>query len=256
MPPPPSGSTAVTAVASATGDRPLTARSIVLSTLLGYEPPELPVRTLVRVGDLFGVAESTVRVALVRMVADGDVTADAGVYRLSGRLLDRHRRRGEIHSPPVRNARGAWRMAVVTAAARPLTARVTLRRAMDSARMAELREGVWLRPANLVDALPETVRAQCTVFTTRPEDPAALADRLWDLHTWAARGVRLLAALDGPLDLRGEFLLSTRIVRHLQTDPVLPLELLPALWPGAALRDRYAEFEADFAARLRSFGDA
>lgn len=254
--PPPSGSPAVTAVDSAVGDRPLTARSIVLSTLLGYQPPELPVRTLVRVGDLFGIAESTVRVALVRMVADGDVTADAGVYRLTGRLLDRHSHRGEIHSPPVRHARGAWRMAVVTAAARPLTARVTLRRAMDSARMAELREGVWLRPANLTGGLPDTVRTQCTVFTTRPEDPAALAARLWDLDAWAGQAATLLAALDGPLDLRGEFLLSTRTIRHLQTDPVLPLDLLPAHWPGAALRHRYAEFEADFAARLRSFGDA
>ncbi|MDQ3757078.1 MAG: PaaX domain-containing protein, C- domain protein, partial [Actinomycetota bacterium] len=45
-------------------DRPLTARSVLLSTLLGAHPPELPVQVLVRSGELFGMAEGTVRVAL------------------------------------------------------------------------------------------------------------------------------------------------------------------------------------------------
>lgn len=250
-----SGSIMAAAVDAPVADRPLTARSIVLSTLLGYHPPELPVRTLVRVGGLFGIAESTVRVALVRMAEGGDVTTDAGVYRLTGRLLERQRRQAEDCSPRVRNARGAWRMAVVTAPSRPLTERIALRRAMHSCRMAELREGVWLRPANLVGAPPAAVTAQCTVFATRPEDPAALTTQLWDIGSWASEAVALLVALDGSLDLREEFLLSTRVIRHLQADPVLPAELLPADWPGPELRRRYADFETDFAARLRSFGD-
>src|ERR1700684_4533089 len=80
--------------------RPLTARSVVLSTLLGYHPPALPVRALVRVGGLFGMAEQTIRVALTRMVATGDVTADEGVYQLNGPLVQRQAQQGEGWAPP------------------------------------------------------------------------------------------------------------------------------------------------------------
>ena len=37
--------------------------------------------------------------------------------------------------------------------------------------------------------------------------------------------------------------------RHLLTDPVLPDELLPKGWPGAALRDAYEVFAAELVAR-------
>ena len=43
--------------------KPMTARSVVASTLLGIEPPRLPARILVRSGELFGIAEGTTRVA-------------------------------------------------------------------------------------------------------------------------------------------------------------------------------------------------
>ncbi len=39
------------------------------------------------------------------------------------------------------------------------------------------------------------------------------------------------------------------MVRHLLTDPVLPDELMPDGWPGAALRESYAEFAAELVAR-------
>src|SRR6201997_5367854 len=87
---------------------PLTARSVALSTLLGYHPPALPISALVKVGELFGIADRATRVALTRkvgvrfglaarsprvsmsrMLRDADVTVDKGVYLLSERLLRR-----------------------------------------------------------------------------------------------------------------------------------------------------------------------
>ena len=53
---------------------PLTARSVALSTLLGYHPPVLPISALVKVGELFGITDRATRVALTRMVKDGEVT--------------------------------------------------------------------------------------------------------------------------------------------------------------------------------------
>jgi phenylacetic acid degradation operon negative regulatory protein len=39
------------------------------------------------------------------------------------------------------------------------------------------------------------------------------------------------------------------MVRHLLTDPVLPVELLPDDWPGDALRKAYTIFAAELVAR-------
>ncbi len=129
--------------------RPLTTRSIVLSTLLGHHPAELPARALVRAGQVFGTAEGTVRVALTRMVAAGDLQQRDGTYRLSPRLLARQARQDDSHAPRLRPWAGDWEIALVTGERRPATERAALRQAMATLRLAELREGSWLRPANL-----------------------------------------------------------------------------------------------------------
>lgn len=239
-------------------ERPLTARSVLLSTLLGARPPELPVRVLVRSGELFGIAEGTVRVALSRMLAAGEVEqADDGRYRLAGRLLERQARQDESRRPVVRRWRGAWVTAVVTAEGRTASGRVALRAAMHDLRMGELREGVWLRPDNLRLARPDD--SQCTWLSSRPEgDPAALADRLWNLDAWSARAEELRDRMhrirfDRPDALAPGFVLSAAVLRHFQADPLLPEELLPAAWPGAALRQDYDAFEAAFLTAWRSF---
>ncbi|GAA0451000.1 PaaX family transcriptional regulator C-terminal domain-containing protein [Streptomyces stramineus] len=226
--------------------RPLTARSIVLSTLLGHHPPALPARALVRVGELFGTAEGTVRTALTRMVAAGDLRQDDGEYRLTERLLARQARQDDSLAPRTRPWDGGWEIAVVTTDRRPAPDRAALRQAMAALRLAELREGCWLRPANLVRERPAVVADQCTVFTGAPEgDPARLTAGLWDLEGWAARARALEAALR-PGGLAERFTVSAAVLRHLLADPVLPAALLPRDWPGERLRDRYAAFDRDF----------
>ena len=162
--------------------RPLTARSVVLSTLLGVHPPRLAARHLVRVGDLFGIAEGTIRVALSRMVTSGDLVQTDGRYALTDRLLERQARQDESRRPRTRPWDGAWEIAVITAERRPAADRAALRQAMSALRLAELREGTWLRPANLDRPRPGTVVRQCTFLEGRPEqDPAALARGYDDL---------------------------------------------------------------------------
>jgi phenylacetic acid degradation operon negative regulatory protein len=234
--------------------QPLTARSVVLSTLLGYHPPELPVSTLVRVGTLFDVAERTTRVALSRMLADGDVTAHDGVYRLSDRLQQRQRRQDDSAEPRVGPWDGAWTIAVVTSGARSQAERNTLRQAMAARRLAELREGVWVRPDNLDESPEGVVVEQCTVFRATYADPGELVERLWDLGSWASTAHELLADLASPVDLRTGFVLVADVVHHLHADPTLPPELLPDDWPGDELRERYRAYRTDFARRLRAEG--
>ncbi|MFF2921304.1 PaaX family transcriptional regulator C-terminal domain-containing protein [Streptomyces celluloflavus] len=239
--------------------RPLTARSIVLSTLLGHHPPRLPARALVRVGELFGIAEGTVRVALSRMVAAGDLLQRDGSYGLTARLLARQTRQDASRSPRTRpwgGGRGEeWEIAVVaTAERRPAAERTALRQAMADLRLAELREGSWLRPANLDRPRPAVATEQCTWFTGTPDDdPAALVRRLWDLDGWAERARALLTALDRAGTPADRFTVAAAVLRHLLADPLLPGGLLPPDWPGDALRLRYAAFETELRELLRQF---
>lgn len=224
--------------------KPLTARSAVLSALLGSHPPTLAARHLVRIGELFGIAEGTVRVALSRMVAAGDLTQDNGRYALAERLLERQARQDESRSPHTRRWDGTWEIAIVTAERRAPADRAALRHTMNALRLAELREGTWLRPANLLRAWPEIVTAQCTLIEGRPhDDPTAL---LWDLEGWAAHARLLMTRLQAAGELAEGFLVSAAVLRHLLADPLLPPALLPAGWPGDELRARYEEFDAGY----------
>ena len=235
-------------MANGLGLRPLTARSVVLSTLLGLHPPRLGARGFVRVGELFGIAEGTIRVALSRMVASGDLVQTGGVYELSERLRLRQARQDEGRSPRTRPWDGTWEIAVITAERRPAAERAALRQAMSELRLAELREGTWLRPANLTrDSRPPIVERQCTYLSGRPEgDPAALAATLWDLDAWASTAHDLRALLGKAGTLAERFTVSAAVRRHLLRDPLLPVPLLPDAWPGPDLREHYERYEAGF----------
>ncbi len=246
----------------------MTARSVVLSVLLGTDPPRLPVQLLVRTTELFGIAEGTTRTALSRLAAAGEVVADDGSYAIAAdHLLARQARQTASRAARTRAWRGGrWRQAVVVAdGRRPAAERAALRAALAGARLAELREGVWLRPDNL-DVDPYIGDAGTTALrwsTTVPDgDAAALAAELWDLDGWSTRARdlrRRMAALVEPLEagdrapLADGFVLSADVLRHLQADPLLPPALLPDDWPGAALRSEYDRYDRAYRAVLRAW---
>jgi phenylacetic acid degradation operon negative regulatory protein len=247
--------------------KPLTARSVLASVLLGTEPPRLPTRALVRTGELFGIAEGTVRVALSRMAGAGEVAPDADGYRLAGRLLDRQARQTVSRLAATEAWDGAWELAVVRSAApRAAIARATLRRALGDLRLGELREGAWLRPANLPrDRSPEAravAAEQCLWVDRARAVPAPEPAELWDLALWADEAGTLRADLAALLPdltagdvgaLREGFVTSAAVLRLLQRDPLLPVELEPDAWPGDALRRDYDRYDAAYRALLRSW---
>lgn len=224
--------------------RPLSARSVVLSLLLGAHPPELAVRDLVLVAHEFGIAEATLRVALTRMVAAGDLERTGATYRLSARMLDRQHRQDQALEPAARDWDGTWETVVVTSAGRSAADRAELRATLTGLRLAELREGVWLRPANLDRPLPSWPRDLISVLRSTPDgDPAGLAGRLWDLPAWNAYGGALLAAVTGAAEPAARLAVAAAVVRHLRTDPALPDGLLPRDWVAPALREAYAAYQ-------------
>ncbi|MET8826916.1 PaaX family transcriptional regulator C-terminal domain-containing protein [Streptomyces sp. NPDC004610] len=226
--------------------RPLSARSVVLSLLLGVHPPELPVRDLVSAVSPFGVGGSTLRAALSRMVAAGDLRRAGTVYGLSDRLLERQRRQDDAVEPRTRAWDGDWEMAVITATGRGPAERADLRARLIALRLAELREGVWLRPANLLRPLPADLAAVAQHYTARPEQPVSdLVVSLWPLDDWAGTARSLLAHVARAGRPSDRFTAFAAVVRHLLADPVLPADLLPADWPGPALRAAYGAYRRE-----------
>jgi phenylacetic acid degradation operon negative regulatory protein len=227
----------------------MTARSVVLSVLLGAHPAWATAAELIRLTSDFGIKESTLRVALTRMVSAGDLVRSADGYRLSDRLLARQRRQDEAISPRVRPWRGCWTTVIVTSVGTDARSRASLRITMQDKRFGELREGVWLRPDNLDLTLDSEVQARVRILKARDDAPAELAEQLWDLHGWTRTGHRLLDKMAAASDIPGRFMVAAATVRHLLTDPVLPTELLPADWPGPRLRTAYNDFAAELMRR-------
>jgi phenylacetic acid degradation operon negative regulatory protein len=207
------------------------------------------------------------------MVAAGELsTAGDGRYELIGHLRTRQARQDQSRAG-LTNADwdGSWEMAAVTAESRSPSERNELRLAMGRLRLAELREGLWLRPANLpADRLADdrsAIEQWVTNFTGAPDQPKLIASRLWDLDQWSKHAHELLNDVTtGATELRRAatsddtdgglghwFTINAAVLRHLQADPLLPSELLPRNWPGQRLRDRYERFDTLFVQRWRSW---
>ncbi|HTQ17319.1 PaaX family transcriptional regulator C-terminal domain-containing protein, partial [Mycobacterium sp.] len=81
---------------------------------------------------------------------------------------------------------------------------------------------------------------------------------LFSLDDWAEDASELIEAMDVELvalqdkrdhsaeRLAHEFAVSVVVVRHLQLDPQLPVELVPHNWPAHRLRSTYRRFDDAF----------
>jgi phenylacetic acid degradation operon negative regulatory protein len=235
--------------------RPLTARSVILSVLLGTHPPLLPVRALVRTAELFDISEGTTRVALSRLVSDGDVVAEDSSYRLSTRLLSRQRRQDEGLRPATRPWRGGWEIGIAAPEVRGAAAMAALAGELRALRLAQLRPGVWLRPDNLdrewtPSVIENTWRVDGRAVSYEPNAFEMVA-ALWDLDSWAVRAEDLMGAMEASAAPAQRFVVAAAIVRHIEHDPVLPQALLPRGWPGSQLRSAYEAYERELRELLR-----
>lgn len=251
-------------------DQPFSARSVLASALLGADQPRLPVSALVAMASLFGISTGAARTCLWRMISSGELTSDDGTYALAGRLLERRRRvddASRIDDIAERVWDGTWELAIVSLERRPASDRLELRKAAIALHLAELREGVWIRPDNLDPQRLPTSRAvldqQCTHFHGAATDISADKMRLlFSLDPWTDDARTLIEAMDvalktskrddSPETFTYEFALSIAVVQHLQRDPLLPVELIGDHWPGHTLRNTYHRFDEAFKRRIKT----
>jgi phenylacetic acid degradation operon negative regulatory protein len=255
------------------GSRPLSARSVLATALLGANGSSLTVSELVSVASLFGISPGAARTCLWRMVCNGELTGDYGTYALAGRLSERRQRVDEASRiddaavfPPWD---GTWELAIVSLERRSAPDRLELRKAAIALHLGELREGVWIRPDNLDSQRLPGSRAvldqQCIHFHGAATDISAdKMGSLFSLDGWADDARVLIEAMDIELSairtarddsterFAYEFALSIAVVRHLQLDPQLPVQLIGDDWPGHTLRGTYRRFDDAFKQRMNS----
>lgn len=245
----------------ALGIEPLSARSLILSVLLGNHPPVLSGRRLIGLAELFDIRAGTARTALSRMTAGGELVAVDGDYELGPRLRQRQREQDEGRATPHTRWDRRWYTTITTADRRTVAERRAFRSAMVGARMAELRPDIWMRPANIA-APVRSADVALLHGELDAGDPVDLVGQLWDLADIDARSIELSAAIARhrpSLDsgdssvLPNTFVLSAAVVRFLRVEPQLPAELVPPGWSAPQLRNLYDDFESAFRQLLRTF---
>ncbi|MFF0634904.1 PaaX domain-containing protein, C- domain protein [Nocardia sp. NPDC004151] len=224
----------------------LTARGVILSLLVSNHPARPTPAQVVRAAGAFGIKESAARVALTRMVSGGDLTRTREGFHLSEPLLERRQRVLHEVDQRTREWNGDWEIVMVAGPGRDPAERATLRARLARLRLAELREGVWLRPANLTRPL-ELGNAPVEIFTGRPgRRDAELLDLLWDLPAWETQSRRLLDLIERAESPVDRFTVATAIVRHLLTDPFLPQQLRPRRWSADRLHQVWIAYQDEF----------
>jgi phenylacetic acid degradation operon negative regulatory protein len=240
--------------------RPLTARSVIASLLLGRHPPSAPASLLVRWCALFGISETSARVALSRMVQRGELDAEGGTYALAGRIRARQAEQDFAIDPVVGQWEGEWLLAIVPRGPRDAEDRVSLRRELER-RMVPLRDGVWTRPDNLGEAVLRRSSA-CGWWVASAADGVDVA-RIVDAFALTEREARtcellspltqLSARLPDPDVLADAFVAGAAAAQHLRRDPLLPAELLPEAWHADELRAAYHAYLGQFGAAVAAW---
>lgn len=231
----------------------VSAKAVVLEVLSAGESifdGALPVRALVQAASVFDIAENSVRVAIVRLRAEGLLESPGrGKYRLgpSAKVVNEKIHGWRTVSSRLGGWDGSW--AAVFTADLSRTDRPALRRRLRALRylgFEELKAGLFLRPNNLrpgINGLRDELRAlgldaDASVFRVEELNPdqEERARALWDSpsleQTYSKLGGDLKTSLDHleelPLNdsVREAFLLGREGIRHVVLDPLLPEPLV------------------------------
>lgn len=241
-------------------------RTVILNAVRVSPRRPVSIRLLLKIGELFAMNANAVRVAVARLVAEGQLENDErGSYRLGSAAAETQAhveswRRGETRIRP-------WKDAWLTVAVTQKTDRTARRSSLRALNRLGLREGLpglWVRPDNLRQALHvtgERLRALgledgAELFVASDFSAAMTThfrEQLWPLRALTKsyeaveqKLTRSLAQLEQmPLEtaLVQTFLFGGEAIRLLATDPLLPPQMLPSE-PRAKLTETMLHYDA------------
>lgn len=230
----------------------LSARELILTLIDSSRATSLPVSYFVAAAELFDMDPGGVRVALARLVRDGSLSSpERGIYALGSRAgtlqsLVRNWSRAEASLVPWT---GEWITTLLGHLTRTVKAQVrSNERALRLFGFAELKPGLWIRPANLHRDLSQIrsnllalgLQTESLCAQVRAFDPADAVDpaALWDTQTLSRRykghirllseSSRRLASMTDNAAARETLLVGRQVTRDILLDPYLPDELVDA----------------------------
>jgi len=226
----------------------LNARHLILDLLLASTSHQLSVREAITACRIFAISENSVRVALVRLSADGLVqAAGRGHYRLGPQAMDLAGDVATWRSAEQRLRPWAGDWLTVFSASLGRSDRTALKRrerALQMLGFRELEQGLHVRPNN-IEQDPGAVRqrlhklgleAEASVFvsTQWPQDEMLRA--LWNGNELNNRYAQIQQQLedwlqhahdlDAETAARESFLIGGNAIRHIVFDPLLPEPLV------------------------------
>ena len=242
--------------------RPFNARSLVLSVLLGLDPPVLPVRGARRPG----------RAVRHRPRHDAHGAVADGRRRRAGRRrrrLPARRPAARAQGGPGHRAPAGARGSGTARGSSPSSPRRGGRRRAAGVPHAHGEPADGRAATGHVDAPGQPAparrrrRAGRRARAARRRRPGRRSPRrLWPLPAIAAaaddarrparRDARPPSPTAAPTRLPPTITLAAEVVRFLRAEPLLPPALTPQPWPPDALRDRYREFDRALGRTLRA----
>jgi len=230
---------------------PVAVKSLILDVAAAANGKPIPVLTLVKIAEVFGVTGNAMRVALARLLARGLLERDErGQYRLASKrqTVMRHVASWSHVLERMQQWNECW-IGVQTAGLRrsPRAALRRRRRALDFLGFRRLDIGLWIRPDNLRGGAADArerlrelgFEAQAPVFCVSDLDPETFqrALSLWDVTTLRLQYASMREALEesekrmsllSTEEIMVEsFVLVRRVMRKLAYDPLLPDPILP-----------------------------
>jgi phenylacetic acid degradation operon negative regulatory protein len=253
-----------------------TAKSLILDLLSTARGQTMPVRALVRAGELFGLSGNSVRVALARLCSRGRVERDErGRYRLAADALavQRHVAAWSQLEQRMVPWRRGW-IGLHTAGSRPVPrARLRQRRrALDFFGFRALAPDLWVRPDNLEGGVNDLrprlhvlgLHVDAPIFALRDLDAESetRARNLWDGKALCRaygegreallRSTERIRRLTPERALAESFLVGGRALRQLAFDPLLPEPIVSAA-PRREFVDELRRYDRMGRTHWRSF---
>jgi phenylacetic acid degradation operon negative regulatory protein len=223
------------------------------------------------VANALGMTDQQVRLCIKRLVADGQFTHEGRGRKAVLRATDRVR---STITPDLEYVRymyaqdrgsaswdGVWHLAAFGVPESARTARDSMRDVILRLGGALIQGGLYVSPNRWEDkiytaATELAIAGHVTTLTTTDlsvggiDEPRALAHHLWPLDRIAERHQRLLTVAEHSLPalrngsqterLTIAIKLAAEFTRAVEPDPLLPPQLLPQPWVGAAARSAVA----------------